>query len=155
MSLMDYGQKIVALLGNLDRLNDKVTAQGEDLERLSAATLNVTQFATSLRDQAIDFRQRSDEKHEKHEQDIRELREQMAALTAVVNELSADFKRSQETAALKEELQLEKMKNSLNEMKDELRNQFFTQIPRVGSGSEQMPVLKASDDGADNNKSAQ
>jgi uncharacterized protein YaaW (UPF0174 family) len=79
----------------------------------------------------------------------------VAALTAVVNELSADFKRSQETAALKEELQLEKMKNSLNAMKDELRNQFFTQIPRVGSGSEQMPVLKAADDGADNNKSAQ
>jgi flagellar motility protein MotE (MotC chaperone) len=154
MSLMDYGQKIVALLGNLDRLNDKVTAQGEDLERLNAATINVTQFATSLRDQAIDFRQRSDEKHEKHEQDIRELREQVAALTAVVNELSADFKRSQETAALKEELQLEKMKNSLNEMKDELRNQFFTQIPRVGSGGEQMPVLKATDDSADNNKFA-
>ncbi len=154
MSLMDYGQKIVALLGNLDRLTDKVTGQGEDLERLRAAALSVTQFATSLRDQAIDFRQRSDEKHEKHEQDIRELREQVAALTAVVNELSADFKRSQETAALKEELQLEKMKNSLNEMKDELRNQFFTQIPRVGSGSEQMPALKAADDGADNNKSA-
>jgi flagellar motility protein MotE (MotC chaperone) len=155
MSLMDYGQKIVALLGNLDRLTDKVTGQGEDLERLRAATLSVTQFATSLRDQAIDFRQRSDEKHEKHKQDIRELREQVAALTAVVNELSADFKRSQETAALKEELQLERMKNSLNEMKDELRNQFFTQIPRVGSGGEQMPVLKAADDGADNNKSAQ
>jgi uncharacterized protein YaaW (UPF0174 family) len=78
----------------------------------------------------------------------------MAALTTVVNQLSADFKRSQETAALKEELQLEKMKNSLNEMKNDLRNQFFTQIPRVGSGSEQVPVLKAAADGADNNKSA-
>jgi flagellar motility protein MotE (MotC chaperone) len=154
MSLIDYGQKIVALIGNLDRLTDKVTDQGEDLERLQRTALSVTQFATSLRDQSVDFRQRSDEKHEKHEQDIRELREQVAALTAVVNELSADFKRSQETAALKEELQLEKMKNSLNEMKDELRNQFFTQIPRVGSGGEQMPVLKATDDSADNNKFA-
>lgn len=154
IDLIEYAKKVIALTRKQEQLTGEVADLRSDLGDLESASIQILQLSTSNRDRAIDFRQRSENRQSDVEQDVRELREQIRALTDTVNVLTrqvdSDRDRAEgrhREAELAQQLQVEKMKNSVSEMQNQMFARFFALNFQSHSGA--TPSIEASQENVD------
>ena len=152
LDLVDYAKKLTNLTSQLDRVTQDVVALEEDVSALGDVSSETLRQVTSNRDRAIDFRQRSEDKQLQTEQVINELREQVKTLTMSVSDLTRQVERNQDKAEsryreakLEQQLQAEKLRNSLIDLQNQMLNRLLSQTSQVSNRNRSIASAKLTD----------